>query len=64
MQSVGTKTGDEGRLLAMILRMVENGHSLQGHPLLIHETATTLGIENAKFSLIPEPINDKSTGRR
>ena len=57
------KTGDEGRLLVMNLRKVENGYSLQGRPLLIDGSATTLGMEHAKFSLIPEPIN-KSTGRR
>ena len=54
------KTGDEGRLLAMNLRKLNNGYSLQGKPLLIHRIATTLGMENAKTSLIPETINEKA----
>lgn len=54
------KTGDEGRLLAMNLRKLDNGYSLQGKPLLIHGIATALGMENAKTSLIPETINEKA----
>ena len=54
------KTGDEGRLLAMNLRKLDNGYSLQGKPLLIHRIATTLGMENAKTSPIPETINEKA----
>ena len=48
------KTGDEGRLLAMNLRKLDNGYSLQGEPLHIHGIATALGMENATTSLIPE----------
>ena len=54
------KTGDEGRLLAMNLRKLDNGYSLQGKPLLIHRIATALGMENAKTSPIPETINEKA----
>ena len=54
------KTVDEGRLLAMNLRKVDNGHSLQGKPLLIHRISTALGMENAKTSPIPETINEKA----
>ena len=54
------KTGDEGRLLVMNLRKLDNGYSLQGKPLLIHRIATTLGMENAKTSPIPETINEKA----
>ena len=54
------KTGDEGRLLAMNLRKMDNGYSLQGKPLLIHRIATALGMENAKTSPIPETINEKA----
>ena len=54
------KTGDEGRLMAMNLRKLDNGYSLQGKPLLIHGIATALGMENAKTSLIPETINEKA----
>ena len=53
------KTGDEGRLLAMNLRKLENGYSFQGKPFLIHGVATSLGVENAKTSLIPEAISEK-----
>ena len=53
------KTGDEGRLLAMNLRTLENGNALQGKPFLIHTTATALGMDNAKTSLIPESISEK-----
>ena len=53
------KTGDEGRPLAMNLRKLENGYSLQGKPFLIHGIATALGMENAKTSLIPECISEK-----
>ena len=58
------KTGDEGRLLAMNLRKLDNGYSLQGKPLLIHRIATALGMENAKTSPIPETINEKAQRRR
>ena len=54
------KTGDEGRLLAMNLRKLDNGYSLQGKLLLIHRIATALGMENAKTSPIPETINEKA----
>ena len=54
------KTGDEGRLLAMNLRKLDSGYSLQGKPLLIHRIATALGMENAKTSPIPEIINEKA----
>ena len=54
------KTGDEGRLLAMNLRKLDSGYSLQGKPLLIHRIATALGMENAKTSPIPETINEKA----
>ena len=53
------KTGDEGRLLAMNLRKLENGYSLQGKPFLIHGIATARGMDNAKKSLIPESISEK-----
>ena len=53
-------TGDEGRLLAMNLRKLDNGYSLQGKPLVIHRIATALGMENAKTSPIPETINEKA----
>ena len=52
-------TGDEGRLLAMNLRKLENGYALQGKPFLIHGIATALGMENANASLIPESISEK-----
>ena len=54
------KTGDEGRLLAMNVRKLDNGYSLQGKPFLIHGIATALGMKNAKTSLIPETINEKA----
>ena len=41
------KTGDEGRLLAINIRKLGSGYSLQGAPLLIHGIATALGMENA-----------------
>ena len=44
----------------MNLRKLDNGYSLQGKPLLIHRIATTLGMENAKTSPIPETINEKA----
>ena len=53
------KTGDEGRLLAMNLRKLENGCALQYKPLLIHEIATALELENTNTSLIPESISQK-----
>ena len=53
------KTVDEGRLLAMNLRKLENRYSLQGKPFLIHGIATALGMENAKTSLIPASISEK-----
>ena len=53
------QAGDKGRLLAMNLRKLESGYSLQGKPLLIHGIATALGMENAKTSLVPETINEK-----
>ena len=54
------KAGDEGRLLAMHLRKLENGYSLQRKPFLIHGIATALGMENVKTNLVPEVINEKS----
>ena len=54
------KAGDESRLLAMNLRQLENGYSLQGKPLHIHGIATAFGTENAKASLIPRTINEKA----
>ena len=54
------KAGDDGTLLAMILRKLDNGYSLQGKPLLIRGIATALGMENAKTSLIPETINERA----
>ena len=36
------KTGDEGRLLAINIRKLETGHSLQGNPLLNPGVAMTL----------------------
>ena len=53
------KIGDEGRLLAMRLRKLENGYSLQGKPFLIHGIATALGMENATTSLLPESVSEK-----
>ena len=53
------RTGDEGRLLAMNLRNLENGYALQGKPFLIHEIAIALGMDNAKTSPIPEAISEK-----
>ena len=53
------KAGDEGTLLAMNLRKLENGFSLRGKPFLIHGIATALGMENAKASFIPETINER-----
>ena len=53
------KTGDEGRLLVMNLRKLENGYALQGEPFLIHGIATALGMDNAKTCLIPESISEK-----
>ena len=53
------KTGDEGRLLAMNLRKLENGYALQDKPFLIHEIATALELENTKTSLIPDSISQK-----
>ena len=54
------ETGDEGRLLAMNIRKLENGYWLQGKLVLIHGSATALGMANAKASRIPEIINDKA----
>ena len=56
------KTGDEGRPLAMNIRKLENGFSLQGKPLLTHGIPTPLGVEHANASLIPETINEKAHG--
>ena len=53
------KTGDEGRLLAMNLRKLENGYALQDKPFLVHEIATAFEMENTKTSLIPESISQK-----
>ena len=53
------KTDDEGRL-AMNLRKLDNGYSLQGKSLLIHRIVTALGMENAKTSPTPEIINEKA----
>ena len=53
------KTVDEGRLLAMNLRKLENGYSLQRKPFLIHGIATALGMNNDTTSLIPESISEK-----
>ena len=53
------KTGDEGRLLAMNLRKLENGYELQDKPFLFHDVAAELEMENAKTSLIPESISQK-----
>ena len=54
------KTGEEGRLSAMIMRKLESGHSLQDKPLLFHGIATAVGMENATESLTPETINEKA----
>ena len=54
------KTSDEGRLLAMNLRKLENGYALKDKPFLIHEIATALEMENAKTSLFPESISQKT----
>ncbi|CAK0870998.1 unnamed protein product [Prorocentrum cordatum] len=53
------ETGDEGRLLAMDLREIEGGFALQGNPLLITDMAELLGLENAKYSAVPETANAK-----
>ena len=53
------RTGDEGRLLAMNLRKLENGYALQGKPFLIHEIAIALRVENAETSPLPEAISEK-----
>ena len=53
------ETGDEGRLLAMNLRKIEGGFALQGNPLLITDMAELLGLENAKYSAVPETANAK-----
>ena len=53
------KTSDEGIHLAMNLRKLENGYSLQGKPFLIHGIATALGMDNAITSLIPESTSEK-----
>ena len=45
------KTGDEGRLLAMTLRKLENGRSLQSKPLLIHGIATALGMKKRQATV-------------
>ena len=50
------KTSDESRLLAMNLRNLDNGYSIQGKHLLIQRIVTALGMENAKTS----PINEKA----
>ena len=51
------ETGEEGRLLAINLRKLENRYALQDKPFLIHEIATALEMENTKTSLIPESIS-------
>ena len=48
------------RPLSRNLRKLEHGYSWQGKPLLIHGSATALGMENARTSLIPETINEKA----
>ena len=53
------KKGDEGRLLAVNLRKLENGYALQDKPFLIHENATAFDMENTKSSPIPESISHK-----
>ena len=55
------KSGDEGRLFAMNLRKLEKRVFVAGkEPFLIHGIATALGMDNAKTSLVPESINEKS----
>ena len=54
------KTGDEGILLALNLRKLENGYALQGKPFIIHDIATALGMENAKTNPVPESISEKT----
>ena len=58
------KTGDEGRLLAMNIRKLENGYSLQSNPLLIQGIVRTLGTKNAKASPHTRNHQRQSTGRR
>ena len=50
--------------MAMNLRKMDNGYSLQGKPPLIHRIATALGMENAKTSPIPENHQREGTRRR
>ena len=54
------RTGDEGRLLAMNIRKLENEYSLQSKPLVIHGIAPALGMENARASLKPETSSEKA----
>ena len=56
------RTGDEGRLLAMNIRKLENAYSLQGKPLLSHGIATAFGMDNATSIHIPETVNEKAQG--
>ncbi|CAK0806902.1 unnamed protein product, partial [Prorocentrum cordatum] len=51
--------GDEGRLLALNIRKVDGGFTLQGNPLLITDIAELLGMENATTSEVPETSNAK-----
>ena len=53
------KTGDEGRLLAMNIRKLETGHSLQGNPLL-NQGIAIVGMDNSGATLIPETNKDKA----
>ena len=54
------ETGNKGRLSAMNLRKLEKGYELHFKPFLNHEIAVNLEMENAKTSLIPESISQKS----
>ncbi|CAK0853161.1 unnamed protein product [Prorocentrum cordatum] len=51
--------GDEGRLLALNIRKVTDGFTLQGNPLLITDMAKLSGMENEKTSEVPETSNAK-----
>ena len=51
-------TEDEGRLLAMNIRKLDAGYSLQGNPFLFQGIASALGVKSAKP--IQKTINDKA----
>ena len=51
--------GDEGTMLSMWVKRVEDGFILKGKDSLVTDVLVELGLENAKAALLPETVSQK-----